>query len=311
MADIPEVPSAIVRTASEAKRAANRRNAKCSTGPRDTSHTRLNALKDGIWSSEQVIVSELERGELKLYRSLKRGLLQDLRPVGAVEKLLVEDLINLAWRRRRLLRAETIAINEELRNQEDRRIIHDLREHIRQAWAEIARVERDRFAIASIELCSSSPLDKHQELVERVWSVLNSVEYRDITKEIVRMRGIKITGKRPSVSDIKELIEWVCASRKKSIEQFWHSVEMSASQDLTRWEQTLERQQRLEQHAPWSAGVLPEDKGEKLQRGESFLSRRWERTLHELQRLQDRRAGNPSLPPAVLDVTISSPESDR
>lgn len=61
-----------------AKIEANRENAKKSTGPKDTSLTRLNALKHGILSREAIIKGE----DKKALEELGRRLRLELAPQG-------------------------------------------------------------------------------------------------------------------------------------------------------------------------------------------------------------------------------------
>ena len=80
--------------ASEKKTRANRRNAKSSTGPMNTAATRFNAVKHGIFCHESVVkigfAAENKASFEELYSTLK----EQLAPVGALEELLVDQLIS-------------------------------------------------------------------------------------------------------------------------------------------------------------------------------------------------------------------------
>lgn len=94
---------------SRRKVAANRENAKRSTGPRTErgkSYSRLNALKHGILAS--VAVSEVLEGraERDLFDQMVDGLAEELKPVGWREELLVQDIANCYWSRRKLIQYE-------------------------------------------------------------------------------------------------------------------------------------------------------------------------------------------------------------
>ncbi len=90
---------------SNAKTAANRLNAKDSTGPKNTSSTRFNATKHGLLA---LGVTELDDADG--YRDTLRDVKREKNPVGVVEESLVEsialDIIRL--RRARRLEAEYI-----------------------------------------------------------------------------------------------------------------------------------------------------------------------------------------------------------
>ena len=72
---------------SEIQVEANRRNALKSTGPRDTSLTRFNALKNGL-TAEKLVVTRYENRED--YESLLEALRRNFQPQTAVEHILIE-----------------------------------------------------------------------------------------------------------------------------------------------------------------------------------------------------------------------------
>jgi hypothetical protein len=75
------------------------------TGPRTPTgkdRSKRNALKHGIFSKTVLLKGEPQSD----FDSLLRGLRDDLRPEGMLEKILVEKLASLIWRQRRLLMAE-------------------------------------------------------------------------------------------------------------------------------------------------------------------------------------------------------------
>jgi hypothetical protein len=92
--------------ASIAQIQANRLNAQKSTGPRTAegkataSH---NAVKHGLLA-EQVVIHGEDPAEFDLYRE---GMLAELGPQGAVEEMLAERAVSLAWRLRRAERLQS------------------------------------------------------------------------------------------------------------------------------------------------------------------------------------------------------------
>jgi hypothetical protein len=95
--------------ASEKQTAANRRNAKKSTGPKSASGkaaSSQNALKHGVLSEHVVADGEDEEKFLALLEQLVR----DCEPVTAMESCLVERVAILLWRERRLARAEKLSL---------------------------------------------------------------------------------------------------------------------------------------------------------------------------------------------------------
>ena len=100
--------------ASERKAIANKRNSKSSRGPNDTSKTRFNALKHGILSIHALILGGDGEENEKEFQQFSSAILRDLAPLGAVEELLVDDLIVIAWRKRRVIAYESAVLSKQL-----------------------------------------------------------------------------------------------------------------------------------------------------------------------------------------------------
>jgi hypothetical protein len=92
--------------ASEAQIQANRLNAQKSTGPRTAegkAAVAQNAVKHGLLAEQAVIKGE-DPGEFEFYREQMLG---ELAPAGALESILAERAVGLAWRLRRAERIQT------------------------------------------------------------------------------------------------------------------------------------------------------------------------------------------------------------
>ena len=103
------------RLSSQAKIAANRKNACNSTGPkteRGKANSRLNALKYGIYATTPVLPAEDEDA----YRELEKLNQEYFAPVGPVENLLVRQINIEQWKLKRIETAE-IAFLEQLREE--------------------------------------------------------------------------------------------------------------------------------------------------------------------------------------------------
>jgi len=108
------------RPTSARKVAANRRNARRSTGPkteRGKSNSRRNALRHGLFARHVVITTGVAREDRKRFVDLFEHLVDDLKPVGKNEELLVEQMALCYWQLARVLRYE----NGEIRQNYDRR----------------------------------------------------------------------------------------------------------------------------------------------------------------------------------------------
>ena len=92
--------------ATEKQRAANRENAKKSTGPRTPEGKAvscMNAVTDGFASSTSFIKGENENDLYALYRNLHK----ELKPATHVEQILVEKMIHNQWLSLRAIRLQS------------------------------------------------------------------------------------------------------------------------------------------------------------------------------------------------------------
>src|SRR5262249_47548913 len=130
-AQTPEIPetsetSETTTTASAARIAANRANARHSTGPRTVAGKAIaarnaahstgprraagkriaarNALVHGMWASADFL---LEGEDREQWVALQAGLDEVFAPQGTLEEFLVERIARAVWRMRRLQRVET------------------------------------------------------------------------------------------------------------------------------------------------------------------------------------------------------------
>ncbi len=94
---------------SPARIEANRINALNSTGPKDTSLTRLNALKHGILSREVLLDGE----DKETLEELGKGLRMELAPQGELENIFVDRILSSTWRLKRAIRVERDYIQAE------------------------------------------------------------------------------------------------------------------------------------------------------------------------------------------------------
>ena len=93
---------ATAESTSSARAEANRRNAQKSTGPKDTSRTRLNALKHGLLTKEILLKGEDKQALERLGKRLR----VELAPKRELESILVDRIVSSAWRLKRALKVE-------------------------------------------------------------------------------------------------------------------------------------------------------------------------------------------------------------
>src|ERR1700722_18976982 len=105
-------------TLTPAKLEANRRNALKSTGPRTADGRaicKLNALKHGLCAKIVLVQGEQFGESPREFERLRRQFHASLAPVGPLEAMLVDQIVQTSWRLRRGLASEAgeIALNLE------------------------------------------------------------------------------------------------------------------------------------------------------------------------------------------------------
>ncbi len=109
----------MAREISNKQLAANRRNARRSTGPRTPEgkeRVKWNALKHGLLAKSVVVPNRHGLENRSQFESLLTHLHDELKPVGILEEMLVEKIAVAYWRLRRALRAEVGNISDNVRN---------------------------------------------------------------------------------------------------------------------------------------------------------------------------------------------------
>ncbi|HEX2097775.1 MAG TPA: hypothetical protein VHF46_01790 [Rubrobacteraceae bacterium] len=150
---------------------ANRQNALKSTGPKTPegkASARLNATKHGLLSQEVLLPGEDEAALKELGERLRA----ELQPVGEMESLLVERIVDATWRLRRLSRVEAGIFTWELYEE----------------LAERAQEEAETYEFSVLdELRAANITDhqKHQEALSRA-EEMKSKQHRAETATLGR-----------------------------------------------------------------------------------------------------------------------------
>jgi hypothetical protein len=145
---------------------ANRRNALKSTGPKTPEGkgaVRLNALKHGLLSQEVLVPGEDEA----TLKELGERVSAELRPVGELEDLLVEQIIAALWRLRRLRRVEAGIFSWEFYGELAERAEQEARgyeKHFVDFFMETVEVTPDGRDMPRIEITDEA---KHQEALAK------------------------------------------------------------------------------------------------------------------------------------------------
>jgi hypothetical protein len=113
---------------SERQKAANRANARQSTGPKTPegkAAVRLNACRHGLFARDVVLPDEDE----DVFEELWNKVRANLSPDGPIEEFLVDRVVNTMWRLGRLERAETALFHSRAQGLKASRLRIEVRSH--------------------------------------------------------------------------------------------------------------------------------------------------------------------------------------
>jgi hypothetical protein len=286
--------------------AANQRNAVKSTGPRTArgrAVSKMNAVKHGILSREVLVQGRILHESGEEFETLHRRFFDDLLPEGAVEEMLVDQIVTAHWRLRRALAAESGEIALGMDSGERHRNrgfnptlqwmkwlafgdpVHAMEQSsigtsILITWLTELRdtVKVEGFlSEASIQTLAAHLHDKPNQLVRDLETFRKG---RDPAPDSLNTR---------SPEDVKaEALDFL----NRQIGMFQHMKWMC-----------LEEEEQ-EEESRRSAALLPSDKVlDKILRYETKLERQIQRAMVQLERLQRMRRGESI--PAPLSVEMS------
>lgn len=241
-----------------------------STGPRSErgkERSKFNALKHGLLSKVLLLKGESPTE----YLSLLNGLLDDLQPQGKLETLVVEDLAQVLWRKRRLLQAENAVVTEKLEFTE------------RDSEAE----DRARAAI------TSDGLLKHLTNPHRVREAKELLS--ELRRNVVARNGADLSGLlkqlfgKDQVGRIPQILRPHSGPAVDSSQIVAAMIDDEIKR-LTQTEKDLAANDRLRYRK--LAAVIPcQEVSEHLLRYERQFSGEIDRILNRLERLQRMRKG--------------------
>jgi hypothetical protein len=113
---------------SERQKAANRANSRHSTGPKTPegkAAVRLNAFRHGLLARDVMLPEE----DLDAFEDLRNRVRAELSPVGPIEELLADRVVNIMWRLGRSARAETALFDWRVRELTVSRLADQVRSH--------------------------------------------------------------------------------------------------------------------------------------------------------------------------------------
>jgi len=316
---------------SKRKAAANRRNARKSTGPQTPegkARSSLNALSHGILSSAPV-VSLVESPEA--WEEHREAIRAALQPANHLEALLVERIALQAWRLARVARYESERlsrrqekINDDVKN--DRVLTAgymvsaggDLPTYMDVSPDDLeAFVKLDREAWEGVDAFVRAIADGDLELATvsedaALWTVIAVARAADRAEELDSMT--LEDGRR--IGEVSTREEWTGPLAWEAVELLATSTEQDPAKLITKAHAKARKmlkaaeeelaKARAEVARRRAESLIPGDHvAKQIARYESHLERSLYRALHELQRLQAARSGGTFPLPLAVDLDVS------
>jgi hypothetical protein len=257
-----------IDTSTDKRRAANRRNAQKSTGPRTPagiSRSSLNARRHGILSREVLLPNEDKRA----LDALRKRMWEDWQPVGATEEWLVDAIVAHLWRLARFHRVEKGIF--------EYRYAVLLAERVRERAQEFAPLRLIRSCLEILQR-----IDKRDENPKRVDGSTGREKDNAATPA-------------PALGTAEE-----AEARGDGVVTGWRAQGAALAAEA----ETAEAM-RHGDAALWGRAFTQDaHKFAILARYAASLERELIQCVHELQRLQAARRGQPVALPAALDVSL-------
>lgn len=267
-----------------------------------------NALIHGIFAQDTLLDNE-SRAQ---YDALLQGYRDDFQPVGTVEDVHVQQLVNLMWRYRRLQQAERAEIQCE-RKFNSRSVERALQERGEAAILDLSTtgekygllegrqnplvlgrvVELLESLEASIELRGFDPENDHA-IIDRVFGKKRKCQLRGLY-ELCRDYS-----QVASVLEFKEFDLPPDARKEKFLGYLRYEIK-----NLKREQKTVKALSKEREGLESQSSSVPEPaRLDRLLRYGASLQRDFDRCLNQLERMQRMRKGQPA--PPTLNVNVSA-----
>lgn len=270
---------------------ANRRNAQHSTGPKTPegkAASSLNAIKYGILARQLIVQGRYIQESPEEFQNFWVEYHNHLAPVGPLEEMLVDQIVALNWRMRRVRAAESgeIALNTDAGYAHRARILAQTGEteewphtdtYIEKDLLELReKIERGgEFNKAAIAKIADDADGAYPSLMRR----LNAL-YCEISQN-------------PGNLDSAALRE---SNQQKVLDALNEEIKKLSEQQITR-----RKREAYKEQAHRNAEFIPRmDIVQKILRVETVLERQLFRAIEQLERLQTRRLGNHTATPPVI-----------
>ena len=173
--------------ATEAQVVANRLNAQKSTGPRTAEGKAVvaqNAVRHGL-RAEQVVIRGEDPGEFEFYRQQMLG---ELSPAGAVESMLAERVVHLAWRLRRAERIQAEVFDEMIVEEETSPVRKEIRSTRAQAIDGLAETDLTLSMAVSRDFTNYRVLERlglyERRIEQSLYRTMAELQKRRLLREV-------------------------------------------------------------------------------------------------------------------------------
>lgn len=296
-------------TVSRRQLAANRKNAGKSSGPRTAGGkaiSKMNAVKHGILSTEVVVRGLHIREREEEFKELRERFWEELAPVGPVEEMLVERIVTVQWRLRRVLKAEAgeIALSVDgerwKRSTRERLSARIFFSEFKDTETEMMKSTAGLTYLMDVMTALREDVMREGELTDAaVDCVLGRFanQPNSLTRELRRFRE-RLTA-NPGGLTAETLQEEHRQAALRHIDGKLRSYEELSGQ--------REEREEKEEMAQLAADMIPAPVVlDKILRYETTLERQLYRALNQLERLQRRRIGEDVPPPLSVEVSRRS-----
>jgi len=294
------------------KSEANRHNAQLSTGPHDTSITRFNATRHGIFSAEVPIPAVDGEDAHQRFEELKQGLTDYWGPVGTQEECLVEMLAILNWRWQRVVLFEGKGIRFQIDRAlaEQRAVEERIRAVVPEGYEYIANtdglIDAGAYLARVVDAADKGdPLLNSDEVWK--WAVALMEDRLKLTVHELLGRsggGDDTAAEECSLQDRRAMVKQACKLAKIQQREFWRQVKEWLGEVHTTVADAAERSRELDQRI--RQALLPDDMVlAKVLKYEPHIWKLIEKVTHELGRMQARQKTGRPLAPLAMDVDVN------
>jgi hypothetical protein len=267
--------------------------ARYSTGPRTEGgkrRSRLNAIKHGLLCRDLILEGE-NRAD---FQNLHRALINDLRPQGTLQNLLVERLAMLFWRLRRVIAAETAIIsrspafvgmtgrpNSDLPGQYSLRVC--LTDEMSLMCPKVELIRKTMLGLQQL----SEDIKKRKRLdylrgVDALCSIYGNLA--DCPDDSFPLKFIELLVENEIRSD-------VASTEGTAVDFLSQAQSMITDEDFRLTRLYYAERSRSVANNSFASLVPGRDELDRILRHETHLSREIERTLNQLERLQRETRG--------------------